>query len=100
MLCFNLIYTDGLAFPQSTDAATEPPAAAPTSDSTAGPRLVIWGTDVVVQETQDKFKRFLQQFIDENAEGMGDDFVPNDPLYMQKLEEVLTSILATVGEQN
>ncbi|XP_028409961.1 DNA replication licensing factor mcm4-A-like [Dendronephthya gigantea] len=72
----------------STDISTEPPAAAPTSDSTAGPRLVIWGTDVVVQETQDKFKRFLQQFIDENAEGMGDDFVPNDPLYMQKLEEI------------
>ena len=67
---------------------TDPPAAAPTSDSTAGPRLVIWGTDVVVQETQEKFKKFLQEFIDENAEGMGDDFVPNEPLYMQKLEEV------------
>lgn len=74
-------------FLQSTDT-TDPPAAAPTSDSTAGPRLVIWGTDVVVEETHEKFKKFLQEFIDENAEGMGDDFVPNEPLYMQKLEEV------------
>ena len=72
---------------QSTDV-TEP-LAVPTSDSQAAPRLVIWGTDVVVQETKEKFKKFLKQFIDENAEGMGNDFVPNEPLYMQKLEEVL-----------
>lgn len=71
---------------ESTDA-TEPPAV-PTSDSQTGPRLVIWGTDVVVQETKEKFKKFLMQFIDENAEGMGDDFVPNEPLYMQRLEEI------------
>ena len=67
---------------------TDPPAAAPTSESTAGPRLVVWGTNVVIQEMQEKFKRFLQEFIDENAQEMGDDFVPTEPLYIQKLEEV------------
>ena len=67
---------------------TDPPAAVPTSESTAGPRLVVWGTNVVIQETQEKFKRFLQEFIDENAQEMGDDFVPTEPLYIQKLEEV------------
>lgn len=60
----------------------------PTSEVNSGPRLVIWGTDVVIKETQDKFKKFLQEFIDEDAEEMGDDFIPNEALYLQKLEEV------------
>ncbi|XP_046842980.1 DNA replication licensing factor mcm4-like [Xenia sp. Carnegie-2017] len=60
----------------------------PTSEVNSGPRLVIWGTDVVIKETQDKFKKFLQEFIDEDAEEMGDDFIPNEALYLQKLEEI------------
>ena len=71
---------------QSTDA-TEPPAV-PTSDSNTVPKLVIWGTNVVIQETKEKFKKFLKEFVDEDAEGMGDDFVPTEPLYMQRFEEV------------
>lgn len=70
----------------STDA-TEPPAV-PTSDSNTVPKLVIWGTNVVIQETKEKFKKFLKEFVDEDAEGMGDDFVPTEPLYMQRFEEV------------
>ena len=61
-----------------------------TSESNAGPQLVIWGTDVVVSQCKDKFKRFIECFIDpsieadEKFEGMDID----EPLYLQKLEEV------------
>lgn len=51
--------------------------------------LVIWGTDVNVQETKKRFREFLETFVD---------YLPGDeedapdgtsePLYMQRLEEV------------
>uniref|UniRef100_A0A667ZCM4 DNA replication licensing factor MCM4 n=1 Tax=Myripristis murdjan TaxID=586833 RepID=A0A667ZCM4_9TELE len=55
----------------------------------AGQRLVIWGTDVNVGTCKEKFQRFLQRFIDPNStedENAGLDL--NEPLYMQKLEEI------------
>ena len=61
-----------------------------SSDPNAGPQLVIWGTDVVVGRCKDKFRRFIQTFVDpdiaqdERWEGMDID----QPLYMQRLEEV------------
>ena len=64
-----------------------------TSESNAGPQLVIWGTDVVVSLCKDKFKRFIESFIDpeieadEKFEGMDID----EPLYLQKLEEVFVA---------
>ncbi|XP_057714425.1 DNA replication licensing factor MCM4 [Corythoichthys intestinalis] len=59
------------------------------SEPNAGQRLVIWGTDVNVGTCKEKFQRFLQRFIDPNCmddENAGLDL--NEPLYMQKLEEI------------
>ncbi|XP_077982144.1 DNA replication licensing factor mcm4-A-like [Glandiceps talaboti] len=63
------------------------PAGAVASDQPAGPQLVIWGTDVVVSETKEKFRRFVQKFIDPNAEE-ADGFDPKQPVYLQRLEEI------------
>ncbi|KAF4524741.1 hypothetical protein B566_EDAN013810 [Ephemera danica] len=57
-----------------------------------GPTLVIWGTDVNVNDSKRTFKRFIENFIDPDAEEdeinitMAD---RNKPLYLQKLQEVL-----------
>ena len=60
------------------------------SDNNAAPFTVFWGTDVSLNECKQKFKRFLERFIDlnlaedERFEGMN----VNEPVYMQRLEEV------------
>ncbi|XP_060524654.1 DNA replication licensing factor MCM4 [Cylas formicarius] len=61
------------------------------TDSTA-PHLVIWGTNVSVAECKEKFKQFILRFIDVNAEEdeRTDDMNVNEPLYLQKLEEIHT----------
>ncbi|CAM2106601.1 unnamed protein product [Caretta caretta] len=59
------------------------------SEQTLGQKLVIWGTDVNVASCKEKFQRFLQRFIDPLAkeeENVGLDL--NEPLYMQRLEEI------------
>ncbi|CAM5109720.1 unnamed protein product [Natator depressus] len=59
------------------------------SEQTLGQKLVIWGTDVNVASCKEKFQRFLQHFIDPLAkeeENVGLDL--NEPLYMQRLEEI------------
>uniref|UniRef100_A0A673WYC1 DNA replication licensing factor MCM4 n=1 Tax=Salmo trutta TaxID=8032 RepID=A0A673WYC1_SALTR len=59
------------------------------SEQAAGQKLVIWGTDVNVGTCKEKFQRFLQRFIDPTSkedENAGLDL--NEPLYMQKLEEI------------
>ncbi|GIY26646.1 DNA replication licensing factor mcm4-A [Caerostris extrusa] len=62
------------------------------SDNNAGPRLVIWGTDVEVGKCQSKFRRFIMEYTDTNIES--DELMENvdldQPFYMQKLEEVFT----------
>uniref|UniRef100_A0A672ZFB5 DNA replication licensing factor MCM4 n=1 Tax=Sphaeramia orbicularis TaxID=375764 RepID=A0A672ZFB5_9TELE len=73
------------------DLQSEPAGAdgAVASESNAGQRLVIWGTDVNVGTCKEKFQRFLQRFIDPTStedENAGLDL--NEPLYMQKLEEI------------
>ncbi|KAI9544617.1 DNA replication licensing factor, mcm4 component [Dissostichus eleginoides] len=73
------------------DLQSEPPTAdgAVASEPNAGQRLVIWGTDVNVGTCKEKFQRFLQRFIDPTStedENTGLDL--NEPLYMQKLEEI------------
>uniref|UniRef100_A0A6Q2Y095 DNA replication licensing factor MCM4 n=1 Tax=Esox lucius TaxID=8010 RepID=A0A6Q2Y095_ESOLU len=64
------------------------------SEPSVGQKLVIWGTDVNVGTCKEKFQRFLQRFIDPTSnedENAGLDL--NEPLYMQKLEEI-----SVVGE--
>ncbi|XP_053105030.1 DNA replication licensing factor MCM4 [Hemicordylus capensis] len=59
------------------------------SEQSLGQKLVIWGTDVNVASCKEKFQRFLQRFIDPMAkedENIGLDL--NEPLYMQRLEEI------------
>nr|CAD7265483.1 unnamed protein product [Timema shepardi]CAD7568690.1 unnamed protein product [Timema californicum] len=58
----------------------------------AGPQLVIWGTNVVVSQCKEKFKRFVSRFIDPHAEEdeRTETMDVNEPLYMQKLEEIHT----------
>ena len=70
-----------------TSEATDQPTG-PTSEVASAPQLVIWGTDVVVSETKDKFKKFINEFVDEDAEDMGEGFDPLEPLYTQRLDEV------------
>ena len=58
-----------------------------TSDQPGAPQLVIWGTNVVVSEAKEGFHRFLMRYIDPEAdEAEGID--PDEPLYLQKLDEV------------
>lgn len=56
------------------------------------PQLVIWGTNVVVNECKTKFKQFIIRYID--ADAQQDEITENinlsEPLYMQKLEEIHT----------
>ncbi|XP_056148498.1 DNA replication licensing factor MCM4 [Lampris incognitus] len=67
---------------------------ATASEQNTGQRLVIWGTDVNVKTCKEKFQRFLQRFIDPTCtEDENAGFNLNDPLYMQKLEEI-----SVVGE--
>ncbi|KAL7984323.1 hypothetical protein Chor_002893 [Crotalus horridus] len=68
---------------------TAAPGDAMASEHSVGQKLVIWGTDVNVASCKEKFQRFLQRFIDPTAkeeENIGLDL--NEPLYMQRLEEI------------
>lgn len=57
----------------------------------SAPSLVIWGTDVAVAECKQKFKQFILRFIDIDVEDdeRTDDMNVNEPVYLQKLEEVI-----------
>lgn len=51
--------------------------------------LVIWGTDVNVQETKEKFKDFLKYFMDESEQtGEEEPMGGVEPYYMVRLDEV------------
>ena len=65
--------TDGSDLGLSTD-----PVGA-TSEAGTGARVVIWGTDVVVTETHDQFRRFILQYTEEEE---------GESYYIQRLEEV------------
>ncbi|KAI1902000.1 hypothetical protein AGOR_G00040210 [Albula goreensis] len=75
---------------RQVDLHSEPPSGGDVgSEQPAGQKLVIWGTDVNVGACKEKFQRFLQRFTDPNSredENAGLDL--NEPLYMQKLEEI------------
>jgi len=56
-------------------------------DTGSQPRMVIWGTDVVVEDCREKFSRFLKtytcsEFDSQEHPGI----VPDSPFYLQKLE--------------
>lgn len=79
----------------NSDGETFEPTTGPavgTSDSGAGPQLVIWGTDVVVSHCKDRFKQFLRTFVESDIESdeRMDGIDLDQPLYLQKLEEVYT----------
>lgn len=86
--------TDPLSEANAEGAApgTAPPGGSAQTEGPQGGQLVIWGTDVVVSECKDRFKTFVQTFVDpdaaddERCEGMNTD----EPLYLQKLEEIHT----------
>lgn len=61
-----------------------------TSDPNAGPQLVIWGTDVVVSQCKEKFRRFISKYLDKNVAGdeQFDGMDINEPYYLQRLEEI------------
>lgn len=67
------------------------PESSQETDS-AAPHLVIWGTNVSVAECKEKFRQFILRFIDPNAEEdeRTDDMNVNEPLYLQKLDEIHT----------
>lgn len=54
------------------------------------PQLVIWGTDVDVNRCKERFKRFLERYIDPSVEQdeKFDGMDINEPVYLQRLEEV------------
>ncbi|XP_015586972.1 DNA replication licensing factor MCM4 [Cephus cinctus] len=57
-----------------------------------GLQLVIWGTNVVVNRCKEQFKRFIQRFIDPDAENdeLPENLNLSEPLYLQKLDEIHT----------
>ena len=70
---------------------TEGSEAAPgsTTDGMSQVHLVIWGTDVNVQDTKYKFAEFLQTFVDDLPEGDADAPAASvEPFYMACMEEV------------
>jgi len=62
----------------------------PVSEVPQGPQLVIWGTDVVVSQCNDKFRSFITTFIDtsiaDDEQFAGVD--PNQPYYLQRLDDI------------
>ena len=71
--------------PQSGD----PTSMGVTSEAGMDAHLVIWGTDVNVQETKKRFRDFLETFVDDLPGDEGDTpATRSEPLYLQRLEEV------------
>ena len=62
----------------------------PSENSESAPTMVIWGTDVQVNDCKRKFKRFVETFMDigmtdeERFEGLN----PEEPYYLQRLAEI------------
>ncbi|XP_017892001.1 DNA replication licensing factor MCM4 [Ceratina calcarata] len=58
----------------------------------AGPQLVVWGTNVVINQCKNKFKSFFQWYVDSSIENdeQTDHMDLVQPLYLQKLEEIHT----------
>lgn len=61
-----------------------------SESETAGNQLVIWGTDVPVNRVKEQFKRFIERFIDPEAENdeLPENMNVTEPLYLQKLDDI------------
>ncbi|XP_076470812.1 DNA replication licensing factor mcm4-like [Babylonia areolata] len=76
----------------SSEPSSEPTTAVsePATDAPASTQLVIWGTDVVVNQCKEKFIRFISRFVektmddDEQFDGMD----IREPYYIQRLDEI------------
>jgi len=70
--------------------ATDTNDPAVSSDAHGDPKLVIWGTDVVVSETKERFRKFIMEFLDDgdDDEQGQSDYDSSRPLYLQKMEEI------------
>lgn len=44
--------------------------------------------------TKEKFRKFVSEFVDEDAEDMGEGFDPLLPVYVQRLDEVIKHLLS------
>ena len=47
-----------------------------------------------MSDTKEKFRKFVCDFVDEDAEDMGEGFDPLLPVYLQCLDEVITIVMA------
>ena len=67
-------------------------AVPPSEGSETAPTMVIWGTDVSVQQCKTKFKKFIDTFVDKDAaeDERWDGMNPDEPIYKQRLDEVAT----------
>ena len=55
---------------------------------------MIWGTDVNVQETKEKFKDFLKYFMDDSEQaGEEEPMGGVEPYYMVRLDEVSMHVI-------
>jgi len=76
--------------PTSAGAGPVSELVPPSENSESAPTMVIWGTDVQVNDCKRKFKRFVETFVDigmtdeERFEGLN----PNEPYYLQRLAEI------------
>lgn len=74
----------------------EPIPESQASESDVGSsNLVIWGTNVAVAQCKEKFKQFVLRYIDPNVDEdeCTNQTNLNEPLYLQKLDEVLKSCI-------
>ena len=64
----------------------------PSEASESAPTMVIWGTDVSVNQVKGKFSKFVASFVDEELadDEMFEGIDPNQPFYLQRLEEINT----------
>ncbi|XP_065915389.1 DNA replication licensing factor mcm4-like [Dysidea avara] len=73
-----------------TDPPTDPTSVT-SSEVQPQAHLVVWGTDVNVVETKEKFKDFLKYFMDDlEKEGEEEPMGGAEPYYMVRLDEVNT----------
>lgn len=69
----------------------DPSSTGVTSEAAPEAHLVIWGTDVNIQDTKRQFREFLENFMDDLPGEGGDSPIAEDktePYYMQRLDEV------------
>lgn len=64
----------------------------PSEHSDTAPSMVIWGTDVSVNQVKTKFSKFINSFVDQDLadDERFDGVDPSQPFYLQRLDEINT----------